>query len=80
MGWWSTDHHGVSFAKDVDDPEMVWGDSVADILDDAVAKIIAEFQQDWGRKPTMSELRAGLEFGAQVILDDTPDLTDVSRG
>lgn len=74
MGWWSTDKHGHSFAKDADDPEMVWGDGPADILDAALAKIIGEFQTDWGRKPTISELRAGLEFSAHVALDDTPDL------
>jgi len=77
MGWWSTDKHGHSFAKDADDPEMVWGDGPADALGDALDIIIREFQEDWGRKPTMSELRAGLEFGAQTALDLAPDLTDV---
>lgn len=70
MGWWSTDKHGNSFAKDADDPEMVWGDSVADTMDAAIASIIKDFQDDWGRKPTMAELHAGLEFSARVALED----------
>lgn len=70
MGWWSTDKHGHSFAKDPSDPEMVWGDSVADTLDAALNSIIKDFQNDWGRKPTMAELHAGLEFSARVALTD----------
>lgn len=70
MGWWSTDRHGNSFAKDASDPGMVWGDSVADTMDAAITSIIKDFQADWGRKPTMAELRAGLEFSARVTLED----------
>lgn len=71
MGWWSTDKHGNSFAKEASDPEMVWGDAVADLMDAVLDKIIIEFQNDWGRMPTMSELHAGLEFSARVALEET---------
>ena len=70
MGWWSTDKYGHSFAKDADDPEMIWGDPVADTMGDALRSIIKDFQDDWGRKPTMAELHAGLEFSARVALED----------
>lgn len=69
MGWWSTDKHGNSFAKDAEDPEMVWGDAVADKMDDTLDFIIKEFQNDWGRTPTLAELRAGLEFSARAALE-----------
>lgn len=70
MGWWSTDKHGNSFAKDADAPEMVWGDAPADTMGDALNEIIKEFVSDWGRLPTMAELHAGLEFSARGALED----------
>lgn len=70
MGWWSTDKYGHSFAQNESGPEMLWGDSVADTMGDALRSIIKDFQDDWGRKPTMAELHAGLEFSARVALED----------
>lgn len=62
MGWWHQDEEGHSFTG-----EMLWGDSVADILDSAIAEITTEFLKREARKPTKSELRAGLEFSLGAI-------------
>ena len=70
MGWWTMNKKGHSFAHNESGPEMLWGDSVADTMDAAIASIIKDFQDDWGRKPTMAELRSGLEFSARVTLED----------
>lgn len=69
MGWWDTNKDGESFAKEPD-VEMVWGDAPADILDDAIVKIVHTFQQALGRKPTIDELIAGMRFSAPVILEE----------
>lgn len=61
MGWWTQNEHGHSFAH-AEGEEMVWGDGPADLMDNALGKIVAEFERDQGRRPTPAELRAGLEF------------------
>lgn len=60
MGWWNAAPNGASLQTE--DTGLIWGDSVADIMDDAIFRIIREFQKEHGRKPTKAELRAGLEF------------------
>lgn len=70
MGWWTTNKQGKSFAQDSKNPEMVWGDSVADIMDDALDKIIKEFERTWSRVPTVEELEAGVRFSAPVLLEE----------
>lgn len=60
MGYWSTDAEGHSFATH--DPELVWGDSPADIMDDALAQIVKVFKQDVGREPSKAEVIAGVKF------------------
>jgi hypothetical protein len=67
MGWWSTNKKGHSFSGS---GEMVWGDGPADLMGDALEKIIEEFVSDWGRPPTIDELHAGLDFSARVALED----------
>lgn len=62
MGWWEQDREGHSFSTDEDDATLLWGDGPADILAAAVDKVIEEFKRDWGRLPTKTEVRAGLEF------------------
>lgn len=61
MGWWSQDEDGHSFAQ-ADEVDMVWGDSVADILDNALSLITEEFRVVFNRKPTDAELLAGMRF------------------
>jgi hypothetical protein len=61
MGWWNQNAKGESFAED---PmyDMVWGDSVADVMADALDEIRKEFREVWGREPSVLELEAGLNF------------------
>lgn len=66
MGYWNTTPDGGSFATD---SELVWGDEPADIMDSALAEIIEVFDDAMSRKPTIEELRAGLEFSAAVALE-----------
>jgi len=68
MGWWTTNETGHSFTHS--EPEMLWGDSVADILDDAISHIVAEFKESIGRDPTLAELQAGFKFATNVYEDD----------
>lgn len=42
--------------------EGIWGDSLADIMDDTIATLVDEFVAQVGRKPSKAELIAGLEF------------------
>jgi len=43
-------------------PLQVWGDSPADAMDDALAKVVKVFKRDIGRNPTAFELERGLQF------------------
>lgn len=66
MGYWSHGKDGHSFALD---SELIWGDSPADIMGEAVKKVIAVFQRDWERQPTQAELDAGLLFSSRPQLE-----------
>ena len=44
MGWWKINDNEVS------------GDSVADLMGDAIDKIVKEYEKEWRRKPTYNEL------------------------
>jgi hypothetical protein len=63
MGWWEQG------------PRDVWGDGPADHIDLALSAIVAEFEAEWGRKPTKDEIRAGLEFSLAAF--DQPHLSVV---
>lgn len=67
MGWWSATEDGGSFATS---GNLVWGDSVADIMDEALEKIVREFQDAQGRKPTRPELISGLLFSLPTALEN----------
>jgi hypothetical protein len=73
MGWWRAGEDGSSLhAKETG---LVWGDGPADIMDDAIDKIVAEFMESYSRKPTRTELQAGLLFslGAYEETDGPPE-------
>lgn len=70
MGWWPQNEEGISFAHASGD-EMMWGDSVADVLDSALAAIAQDFENTFERRPTKAELRAGLEFSLGGIEGDS---------
>ena len=63
MGWWEIGPGGMP---------LVWGDTVADVFDDAINEIAHLFQEQWGRKPTHVELQNGLLF-ALATYDQEPD-------
>lgn len=66
MGWWSTDRSGHSF-RDNEGVDMVWGDTVADIIGEALDQIDEEFVLEWGRPATKDELIAGIRFSYDRI-------------
>lgn len=68
MGYWKSNEDGSSFAID---SELIWGDAPADIMDDAIEKIIESFKKDLGRLPTLEELKSGLLFSADTILSES---------
>ncbi|BBX30480.1 hypothetical protein B7435_16735 [Mycolicibacterium peregrinum] len=70
MGWWNTTAEGDSFAVD---SALVWGDGPADLMGDALQKIIEEFGEAWDRPPTMEELTAGLRFSAPALLAEAQE-------
>lgn len=59
MGWWQIMPDG---GKTTGATGMIWGDQLADILDDAIDKINTVYEREWGRSPTIAELRAGVRF------------------
>jgi hypothetical protein len=68
MGWWRAGKDGSSLHRE--ETGLVWGDGPADIMDDAIDKIVAEFQRDYGRKPSRDELTAGLLFSLGAYEED----------
>jgi len=70
MGYWSTNSQGHSFVEPhIEGGDMMWGDSPADVLEDALDEVIRVFRSDLGRAPSLEELQAGLLFSAQDVLD-----------
>lgn len=63
MGYWRSAPNGASFAQDSD---LVWGDHPADIMDDAIERIVGAFLEDVERVPKIDEIRAGLEFSLGI--------------
>lgn len=63
MGWWTTNKDGHSFSSNPR-KEMLWGDEPADIMGDALDKIVKVFEEGWERKPTLDELVAGVRFSS----------------
>ena len=59
MGWWS-------ITSEDNGPEMHNGDTPADIMGDAIEKIVKEYEEDWGRKPYRKELKAVFSFTSKL--------------
>jgi hypothetical protein len=59
MGWWLTNEEGHSL---LEEGEMIWGDGPADTLSNALDDIVGQFEQKWGRKPSVAEIIAGVRF------------------
>lgn len=60
MGWWRTGKDGSSLH--IEETGLVWGDGPADIMDNALDEIVTEFLAAYNRKPSRTELEAGLLF------------------
>lgn len=59
MGWWQITPDGGQIKGAT---SMLWGDELADIMDEALIKINEAYEREWGRTPTIAELQAGLRF------------------
>lgn len=75
MGWWSQTRKGDSFSSAKEDQNFLWGDTVADVLDECIAIIVRDFTRNGPeRKPSKNEIRAGLEFAlSNLDLPEDPD-------
>lgn len=75
MGWWEQNEEGDSLSGHDRDPEpYYWGDGPADVIDDALWKIKAQFIKDLGRLPSIGEIMAGITFSTRVLnLPDRPE-------
>lgn len=64
MGYWRMKGEQSILFEDVPEEEITgaWGDRPADTIGFAVDAIIAQFEEDLGRKPTKQEIRNGLMF------------------
>lgn len=62
MGWWSIGDG------------MVSGDTPADIMGDAVNKIIKAYEDDWGRTPHKEELLSVLRFVSRPVISNWDDI------
>jgi hypothetical protein len=71
VGWWTQNENGASFAH-ARAEEMLWGDGPADVMGDAIQRVVEEFTAGTGRPPTKSEVIAGLVFSL-AVLDELPD-------
>lgn len=71
MGWWNAARSGASLQ--MEETGLLWGDSPADVMDDAIAEIRMRFCEEVGREPTIGEIRAGVEFslGSGTRSDET---------
>lgn len=63
MGYWESASNGASFAQD---SNLIWGDAPADVMDDAIERVVGVFLEDLGRVPKIDEIRAGLEFSLGI--------------
>lgn len=60
LGWWQIGTDGENM--DTRATGLLWGDELADILDDALDQIRAAYRKQWGRPITHAELEAGFHF------------------
>lgn len=74
MGYWKMKGEQSVLFVDVPEEEItgVWGDQPADTMGDAIDKIVAQFVEAFGCKPTKTEIRNGLMFSLNVR-DDLED-------
>ena len=59
MGWWS-------ITSEDNGPEMHNGDTPADIMGDAIEKIVKSYEKEWKRKPYRKEMQAVFKFTSSL--------------
>lgn len=61
MGWWDCNSDGcLTFGTP--DTIGIFGDEPADAIDSAVAQIVAAYERDRKRKPTLAEMEAAARW------------------
>lgn len=68
MGWWNATEDGGSLV--MEDTGLLWGDSVADVMGNALEKIFKIFNNETGRNPTKEELFGGVLFSARPLWEE----------
>jgi hypothetical protein len=61
MGWWAN--------GEVNEHELWWGDEPADVMSEAVFKIIVAFMRDVGRMPSITDIVEGIKFTTNALTD-----------
>ena len=69
MGWWSVSDESGGISP-FGNMGLYGGDSVADILDEAISKVVKEYEVAWGRKPYVEEIQAAWNFSTSVVIDE----------
>jgi len=59
MGWWTINDRE-------DKHEMFNGDTPADIMGDAIEKIVKSYEKEWKRKPYRKEMQAVFKFTSSL--------------
>lgn len=77
MGYWRQTEDGHSMA--MEETGLIWGDQPADIMFDALDKIIAVFKRDVERLPTEDEVKAGLLFSLSYALEQAQEKENFER-
>lgn len=74
MGYWEMNKSVAELMGDSVNAEVesVWGDGPADIMGEAIDEIVKEFEEDYGRVPTKTEIVKGLLFSL-LAMDELPD-------
>lgn len=67
-GWWAIDPQTGSMVLP-DESDYVMGDGPADTLDAALDSMVAEYQQEWDRPPSLTELDAAWDFVTGPLRD-----------
>lgn len=73
--WWEQSEEGNPDQGVDREPEpLMWGETPADIIDDAIWQIQAVYLKDLGRLPSFGEIMAGLTYSTRALaLPDRPE-------
>jgi len=67
MGWWCISKRSkTGQIYDGEKTNSYMGDGPADVMDEAISRIVGEYKKSWNRPPTKHELRACFNFCANI--------------